>query len=137
MNQYPGTHNCPPVARGMLTTDFCENKHEWRAQEYLSPRCGGWATLFRSRHFLALTRSGAEFMLGFGVDPKTLESARRPVGRACLDWSARRNHLAGPLGVALLRRFYDLKWARRVEQTRIIRFSRAGEKAFLETFDVA
>jgi hypothetical protein len=55
--------------------------------------------------------------------------SRRLFCRACLDWSERRDHLAGALGAALLARFEQLAWARRVPSSRILAFSPAGEAA--------
>jgi hypothetical protein len=52
----------------------------------------------------------------------------------CLDWSARRNHLAGALGAAVLERMFALGWAKRVKDSRVIRFSSAGERALRERF---
>ena len=54
--------------------------------------------------------------------------------RECLDWSERRSHLAGSLGGALLTRFYDLGWAKREGGSRVVTFSKKGEKAFLGRF---
>jgi DNA-binding transcriptional ArsR family regulator len=59
---------------------------------------------------------------------------RRPVCRACLDWSARRHHLAGQVGAALLQRCYALGWAKRRKGTRVVDFTASGERAFLEAF---
>ena len=81
-----------------------------------------------------LTEGGAEFLSAFGIDIERLGQARRPLCRSCLDWSARRTHLAGSLGVALLDRLYDLGWAKRVDGSRIVSFSPQGEKKFLQTF---
>jgi hypothetical protein len=39
----------------------------------------------------------------------------------------RRHHLAGQLGAALLDRFEQLGWARRVPQSRVFAFSPDGE----------
>jgi hypothetical protein len=69
-----------------------------------------------------------------GVDIPALQARRRPLCRACLDWSVRRNHLAGALGAALLARILALGWARRVPATRIVAFTPAGERAFAEAF---
>ncbi len=77
-----------------------------------------------------LTKAGAGFICDFGIELAALEKARRPLCRLCLDWSARRTHLAGGLGAAFLQRFYALKWAKREEGTRVVTFSRHGEKAF-------
>ncbi len=79
---------------------------------------------------VALTPAGIAFAEEFGIDLDTLRAKRRPLCRECLDWSARQSHLAGSFGAALLDRFYDLGWAKRVADSRIVRFSAAGEKSF-------
>lgn len=79
---------------------------------------------------LSLTATGRALFTGFGIDLDTMAQRPRPLCRACLDWSVRRNHLAGALGAALLSRFYELEWARRIDGTRIVEFSRVGEQAF-------
>ena len=79
----------------------------------------------------SLTRAGAAFVGEFGIELQLLERARRPLCRLCLDWSARRTHLAGGTGArAFLDRFYALKWARREPESRVVAFSRRGEQAF-------
>ncbi|MCI4660830.1 MAG: winged helix-turn-helix domain-containing protein [Neomegalonema sp.] len=83
-----------------------------------------------------LSDAGTVFLAQFGLAlPKDLPS--RPLCRACLDWSARRSHLAGVVGRALLARFEELGWARRVEGTRVIRFSRAGQAEFDAAFPLS
>ena len=98
---------------------------------------------FKRRSFLdlddkavLLTGEGEVFCEQFGVDLETLRKKRRPLCRACLDWSVRRHHLAGALGAALLDRFYDLGWARREQESRIILFTSEGDRAFDQTFSV-
>jgi DNA-binding transcriptional ArsR family regulator len=83
---------------------------------------------------LHLTKGGQRFFATFGIDTDALVSRRRPLCRACLDWSVRRHHLAGALGAALLDRCYELGWARRVKGSRIVNFSPSGEKALRERF---
>ncbi|USG60446.1 winged helix-turn-helix domain-containing protein [Sneathiella marina] len=90
--------------------------------------------LVRDREDLALTRGGVAFLKGLDIDAALLEKSRRPLCKSCLDWSARRSHLAGSIGTALLDRFYDLGWATRLEGSRIVAFSASGEKKFLEHF---
>lgn len=70
-------------------------------------------------------------MTDFGIDLDALTAQRRPLCRPCLDWSERRRHLAGGLGVALLSRITDLKWAKREKNSRIVRFTPQGENALL------
>ena len=81
---------------------------------------------------VALTVGGIEFAHAFGIDLDALRQKRRPLCRECLDWSARQSHLAGSFGAALLDRFYDLGWAKRVADSRIVRFSNEGERQFRE-----
>ncbi|WP_033070347.1 ArsR/SmtB family transcription factor [Thalassospira australica] len=79
---------------------------------------------------VALTPAGINFASEFGIDLDGLRKKRRPLCRECLDWSARQSHLAGSFGAALLDRFYDLGWAKRVPESRIVRFSDAGKRQF-------
>jgi DNA-binding transcriptional ArsR family regulator len=86
------------------------------------------------REDLRLTQSGKEFMNDFRIDLDRLSAQRRMVCRPCLDWSMRRHHLGGGLGAALLKRFQELRWVARVGDSRALRFSPAGEAAFLKLF---
>lgn len=83
---------------------------------------------------LELTAAGRIFVRQFGVDIDALRTSRRPLCKSCLDWSARRSHLAGALGTALLQRFYQIGWAKRETGTRIVAFSKEGEARFLANF---
>jgi DNA-binding transcriptional ArsR family regulator len=80
---------------------------------------------------LGLSRAGERKCRELGL---VWGEGRRPVCRACLDWSARRHHLAGQVGAALLQRCYALGWAKRRKGTRVVDFTAGGERAFLEAF---
>lgn len=79
---------------------------------------------------LGLSTTGRSHFLAEGIDPEMFERKGRPLCRACLDWSERRHHLAGPLGAALFRHILDRGWAARDREGRAIVFSREGEKQF-------
>lgn len=81
-----------------------------------------------------LTEKGAAFLTDFGVDLDSLNRSKTPLCRPCLDWSARRSHLAGSVGRALLAQMQDLGWAKRIEGTRIVVFTAKGEAAFEQAF---
>ena len=83
---------------------------------------------------LNLTCAGEDFVRRFGLEPERLRSGRRPLCKACLDWSERRSHLAGALGKALLDRIYALGWARRLDGGRVVAFTAPGLAAFEQTF---
>lgn len=77
---------------------------------------------------IALTPAGHARVRTLGVEPDA-PVLRRPLCRTCMDWSMRRNHLAGGLGSALLDRFHQLGWVRRVPDSRVLDFSSEGEAA--------
>jgi DNA-binding transcriptional ArsR family regulator len=93
--------------------------------------------LRRSGDALRLSPAGRRLCDEFGIDVATLAAQRRPLARPCLDWSARRHHLAGSLGAALLARCVELGWLRRARDSRVVTFSAAGERAFRERFGLA
>ncbi len=85
---------------------------------------------------LILTPHGAALVAQLGIDVAAPVTGRRPFCRTCLDWSERRDHLAGSLGTLLLNRFEELAWARRLPGSRTLNFSAQGEvalRAWLET----
>ncbi len=77
---------------------------------------------------VALSGKGRAYFAALGIDLEALAGKRRPLCKACLDWSVRRNHLAGGLGAALLNHFYERKLARREPESRIVTLSARGEK---------
>lgn len=84
-----------------------------------------------------LTAKGARFFARMGLDMLTLTASRRAVCKPCLDWSARRHHMAGVLGAALLAHMFDRGWARRDKQSRALHFTPRGEAAFAKLFPAA
>lgn len=79
---------------------------------------------------LGLSASGRSHFLAEGIDLALLERRGKTVCRACLDWSERRHHLAGPLGAQLLQLVFRRGWAIRDEGGRAVRFSANGRQAF-------
>ncbi len=86
---------------------------------------------------IELTDEGERFLTDtLQISAEALAHPRRPLCRACLDWSERRHHLAGTLGAAILTRFTELKWATRDDTpgSRVVNFTRQGEKRFTALF---
>lgn len=78
---------------------------------------------------LAISKPGEAWLAEFGIDMDQFRAQRRILCRACMDWSERRNHLAGALGAALLQRMIDRGWAKREHDSRLVRFRPSGERA--------
>jgi DNA-binding transcriptional ArsR family regulator len=77
-------------------------------------------------HDLRTTETGERRFAAIGIDLAALRRARRPLTRACLDWSERRPHLAGSLGAALLARLRDVNGLERLPPPRAVRLLPAG-----------
>jgi len=88
--------------------------------------------LLREDKEIRLGPAAASHFAAIGIDVYT--KPRRPVCRACLDWSVRRSHLAGTLGAAILDKIISEKWARREKDSRAVVFSPVGKQAFEKVF---
>jgi len=94
----------------------------------------------QNKQTIELTNEGKRFMASaLQIDAGTLVHPRRPVCKACLDWSERRHHLAGTLGAAVMNRFTELNWAARdpAAGSRVVNFTRTGERKFATLFGVS
>ncbi|WP_417458183.1 ArsR/SmtB family transcription factor [Kordiimonas sp.] len=93
--------------------------------------------LFEHEGEPVITPVGEGFMKRLGLPLETLASAKRPLCKACLDWSERRTHLAGALGAALLDHIYEKGWARRKNGSREVAFTGTGLEEFNRFFGPA
>jgi DNA-binding transcriptional ArsR family regulator len=81
----------------------------------------------------ALTAAGADWLVtALGIAPDDLRATRRPMARACLDWTERRTHLAGAAGAHVCRRLRERGWIARVGSGRAVRVTPRGEAALQE-----
>ena len=83
-----------------------------------------------------VSESGRAAFAELGIDVGALSRQRRGLARACLDWSERRYHLAGPLGIALASRLFELTWIERTTAPRVLRLTNAGRRAIKARFGV-
>ncbi len=82
----------------------------------------------------ALTDAGVRWFDTAGI-PLDRES-RRPLARACLDWTERRPHLAGVAGAALCRHVLDAGWCVRIGSERAVKVTASGEQALGELLGI-
>lgn len=90
-------------------------------REYLRPTEG---------RLLEVTPAGCEWLGGLGVDLRALRPARGDLARQCLDWTERQHHLAGALGVELMRVLCASGWLRRRPETRAMEVLPKGRQEF-------
>jgi DNA-binding transcriptional ArsR family regulator len=75
---------------------------------------------------MAPTATGKRWFLDLDIDAGHLK--RTPIAKPCLDWSERKHHLAGSLGVAFTSRMFELEWLARTSEPRIARLTVKGSK---------
>lgn len=98
---------------------------------------------FVARKFVVLDEEGAEittagtrFFTEFGIELPALGSTHRHVCRLCLDWTERRPHIAGAVGAAITRRYFDLGWMQRMKRSHAVIVTPLGRQGFQETFGI-
>src|SRR5437763_15735983 len=85
---------------------------------------------------LGVSPRGADRFARLGIEIDELARGRRPLTRACLDWTERRHHLAGALGAALATSFLERGWIERRPGTRAVRVTDRGRRAMARELTV-
>jgi hypothetical protein len=82
----------------------------------------------------ALTGRGVRWLTAtLGAELPAARS-RRPMVRGCLDWTERREHLAGTAGAHLCHTLLDRDWITRIGSGRAIRVTPAGTDGLRRLF---
>jgi DNA-binding transcriptional ArsR family regulator len=84
----------------------------------------------REGEVFLLTEPGAEFLVDLGIEKPPR------AGKSCNDWSERRPHLAGKLGVAITKRLFELDWIERTERRRAVRVTKVGRRELGRRLDI-
>ncbi|PVM71269.1 ArsR/SmtB family transcription factor [Caulobacter radicis] len=83
-----------------------------------------------------VTDEGRAWFAELGIDVAALASPRG-VARRCLDWTERRHHLAGPLGVKLLAAMSERGWLTLEAKGRAVRLTEEGAAALRDLLGVS
>lgn len=115
--------SCYDHIAGRLGTDLQDAfiEHQWVVVENRVP---------------SLTSEGESFMVNFGIDLEQLRTKRRPVLRIDLDWTERRDHLAGSLPAAFMSQLIEQKWIRRREDRRQLTVTDLGRSGLADVFGI-
>lgn len=118
------------MARGRTCYDHLAGRLGIAVTDALTSR-----ELLRQDTGFALTEAGVRWFgaVGIPLDRK----GRRPLARACLDWTERRPHLAGVAGAAFCRHALDAGWCVRIGSERAVKVTAAGEKALAESLGIS
>src|SRR5438094_8253739 len=83
-----------------------------------------------------ITRAGIRFFTEFGIELPKLRSTRRHFCRLCLDWTERRPHIAGAVGAAITKRYFDLGWMERLKRSHAVIITPLGRRGFQDTVGI-
>jgi hypothetical protein len=70
------------------------------------------------------------------ADFNAIDKKAHPMCKSCLDWSERRNHLAGSLGHWILTDLLNKGWAAKAPDSRAILFTRKGLLSFSSAYGI-
>lgn len=79
--------------------------------------------------------AGLNFFDNWGIDVRRI--SKHPYCRTCIDWSERRPHLGGAIGIAIHKRCLELKWIEHHLDSRAVRVTRLGKSGFEKVFGIA
>lgn len=85
----------------------------------------------------AITHRGRDWFEDLGVAIAGGDGVDSKVARQCIDWTERRPHVAGALGVAMHRRFVALKWVVPAKNTRAVRVTLDGKRELWKWLRIA
>src|SRR6185437_3594002 len=90
----------------------------------------GWLAGLKGHDAYDVTDKGEAQFATLGIDVGAARRARRRFACPCLDWSERRPHLGGAVGAALLTSALERGWLLRDLDSRSLRLTRSGQRAF-------
>jgi len=129
-------------ARNSQTEDMLRLKFARTCYGHLAGKLGvGIASALEAKQYtkqmdggFQLTPAGKDWLRSIGLEPTIL--ARNELVRGCLDWSERRFHLAGPIGVELAKLLFDKRWIARSREGRAVRITENGRQALRSLLDL-
>jgi DNA-binding transcriptional ArsR family regulator len=91
-----------------------------------------------TKRAFAITDAGIEWFEQRGITvPRSSVVADHKLARQCPDWTERRPHLAGTLGVSMYKRFSELGWLAPTGESRAVRVPLKGREAFSKYLHIA
>jgi hypothetical protein len=123
-------------ARELSAARICYDHLAGRLSVDLTDFFTGHEYLVLGEEAAEITPAGTRFLTEFGVSLSAPSSTPRHFCRLCLDWTERRPHIAGAVGAALTKRYFNLGWTERMRHSGAVIVTASGKHGFLETFGI-
>lgn len=83
-----------------------------------------------------VTEKGWRWFSTIGIEKSALVQQNKPMAQQCLDFSERKSHLKGVLGEALLDKFLEQGYLKRMPHARTFQITTKGQAFFKTEFDL-
>jgi len=127
----------PGAAGPMRLARSCYNHVAGRLGVAIAGRLVAAEAVLASEDGLSLSNTGRRMLGEIGLASDSLASGKRVAARQCMDWTERRFHFAGTLGVGLMRYFIDANWLTRVGDSRVLAITAKGGVLFQDKLGLA
>ncbi len=118
-------------ARALGAARICYDHLAGRLSVDLTDACVARQYVVLDDEAAEITTAGTRFFNKFGIEIPTRRSTR-----LCLDWTERRPHIAGALGAAMTKRYFDLGWMERMKRSHAVVVTPLGRRGFQKTFGI-
>ncbi|MGO4772383.1 ArsR/SmtB family transcription factor [Flavobacterium sp. W22_SRS_FK3] len=126
------TENYPPI-------QFCRTCYDHLAGKIgvaLTDSLLEQKIIVEKNNAFEISAVGEKWFSDFGINLEGAQKQKRIFLKPCLDWSERRNHMAGSVGALLLNKMIKEDWLRKTTNSRVITITGKGEKELLKYFQI-
>jgi len=92
--------------------------------------------IIENKGIFEIAPEGKKWFSDFGINVEDAQKQKRIFLKPCLDWSERRNHIAGAIGAMLLDKMLTNDWIRKTKDSRAITITGKGEKELFKYFKI-
>jgi DNA-binding transcriptional ArsR family regulator len=124
------TENYPPIKYCRTCYDHLAGKMGVALADSLLEQ----KIIIENNNTFEISPEGEKWFSNFGINLEEAQKQKRIFLKPCLDWSERRNHIAGSVGTLLLNKMLEQDWIRRTADSRAIIITGNGKKEFLKHF---
>jgi len=124
------------IAEAVRNARMCYNHLAGNLGVKLSQALVDKHVLDASDNGYSITPNGLQWLRNFGIDETVLKKRGSLVVPHHIDWSERRPHVAGELGAAFARRFFDQEWITRTPSSRAVRLTATGQQTLQDEFAI-
>lgn len=92
--------------------------------------------IIENNNVFEISPEGEKWFSAFGINLEEAQKQKRIFLKPCLDWSERRNHIAGSIGTLLLNKMINEDWLRKTKNSRAVTITGKGEKELFNYFKI-